>query len=76
MVNTELLNLAEASALLRLKVSTLRAWRLRGEHLNFVKLGSRVFVRRSDCEALIASSIVPAREAKHSNADEGELGEN
>ena len=26
-----------------------------------VKPGSRVFLRRTDCEALIAASVVPAR---------------
>jgi len=63
MANSELLTLSEASALLRIKVSTLRAWRTQRRELPFVKLGGRVFVRRSDTEALIARSIVPMHEA-------------
>jgi excisionase family DNA binding protein len=64
-----LMNLDEAAALLRLKPSTMRAWVLRRK-IPFVKLGRRVLFRRSDLEALIASSLVPAnpvaiREAAH-----------
>jgi excisionase family DNA binding protein len=59
--NSELLTLPEASALLRLQLSTLRAWILK-RRIPHVKLGSRVFIRRSDCEALVAASLVPARE--------------
>lgn len=60
---SQLLTLAECAALLRLKLSTLRSWRLKRHHLPFVKLGSRVYVRRADCEELIRASIVPARPA-------------
>jgi excisionase family DNA binding protein len=60
----ELLSLEEVSALLRLKVSTLRAWRLKQCHLPFVKMGRLVRVRRADVLALIARSIVPPKEAK------------
>jgi excisionase family DNA binding protein len=62
MATSDLLSLSEASALLRIRVSTLRAWRTQRTKLPFVKLGGRVFVRRSDAEALIARSIVPTRE--------------
>lgn len=55
-----LLTVGESSALLRLKPSTIRSWILK-KRIPHVKLGSRVFVRRSDCEALIAASLVPAR---------------
>jgi excisionase family DNA binding protein len=55
----ELLTLPEAAPLLRLKVSTLRAWILRRK-LPYVKLGARVLIRRSDVDALIAASLVPA----------------
>lgn len=65
MAESELLTLAEAAGLLRLKISTLRDWRCKRRNLGFVKLGGRVFVRRSDCEALIAASIVPARSTFH-----------
>jgi len=61
MVGTELLTLPEASALLRLKPSTLRSWRLK-RRIPVVKLGGRLFFRRSDCETLIAASVVPACE--------------
>jgi excisionase family DNA binding protein len=71
MANSELLTLSEASALLRIKVSTLRAWRTQRTKLPFVKLGGRVFVRRSDTEALIARSVVPTREASRLSFDEG-----
>lgn len=56
----DLLTLPEAASLLRLKVSTLRAWRSQ-HRIPFVKLGRRVFICRSDAEALITSSLVPAR---------------
>jgi len=57
---SELLTLPEASALLCLKVSTLRSWTGR-RRIPFVKVGRLVRIRRSDVEALIASSTVPAQ---------------
>jgi excisionase family DNA binding protein len=59
--DSELLTLLEASAMLRLQPSTLRSWILK-RRIPFVKLGSRVLLRRSDCEALIAACVIPARE--------------
>lgn len=59
--NESLLTVSEAAAFLRLKPSTVRAWILRRK-IPHVKLGGRVFLRRSDCEALIAASLVPAQE--------------
>jgi excisionase family DNA binding protein len=64
MAESALFTLAEASSLLRLKISTLRAWILHRK-IAHVKLGGRVFLRKSDCEALIAASLVPAREDSH-----------
>ncbi len=58
--DTELLTVAEAASFLRLRPSTIRAWIL-CRKIPFVKLGGRVFLRRTDVEALIASSVVPAR---------------
>jgi excisionase family DNA binding protein len=58
---SSLLTVAESAALLRLKPSTVRAWVLHRK-IAYVKLGGRVFLRTSDCEALIATSLVPARE--------------
>ncbi len=60
MAESGLLTLAEASSLLRLKVSTLRAWVLR-RRIPYVKVGRLVRLRRADVEALITASLVPAR---------------
>jgi excisionase family DNA binding protein len=64
MAESELLTVAESAAMLRLKPSTVRAWIL-AKRIPYVKLGGRVFLRRSDCEVLIAASVVPAREDHH-----------
>jgi len=57
-----LLTLFEAAPVLRVKVSTLRSWVLHRKIPYIKLLGGRVFLRRSDCEALISASVVPARE--------------
>jgi excisionase family DNA binding protein len=57
---SELLTIAEAASLLRLKASTLRAWILR-RRISYLKVGRLVRLRRADVEALIAASLVPAR---------------
>jgi excisionase family DNA binding protein len=57
---SELLTVAEAANLLRLKPSTMRAWILR-RRLPYCKVGRLVRIRRTDVDALIASSVVPAR---------------
>lgn len=62
--NESLLTVPEAADILRLKPSTIRAWILHRK-IAYLKLGGRVFLRRSDCEALIAASIVPAREDRN-----------
>jgi hypothetical protein len=54
---TELMTLNETAKFLRLKISTLRAWRLNKRNLAFVRLGRKVFVRRADAEALIAANV-------------------
>jgi excisionase family DNA binding protein len=59
MADSALLTVAEAADVLRLKPSTIRAWILHRK-IAHVKLGGRVFLRQSDCEALIATSFVPA----------------
>jgi len=61
MAETGLLTVIEAADTLHLKPSTIRAWILH-RRIPHVKLGGRVFIRRNDCEALIAASVVPARE--------------
>jgi excisionase family DNA binding protein len=60
MADSGLLTLAETASLLRLKVSTLRAWVLRRQ-IPYVKVGRLVRIRRSDVETLVTASVVPAR---------------
>lgn len=59
MQDKSLLTVAEASELLRLRPSTLREW-IGKRKIPHVKLGGRVFIRRSDIDALIEDSVVPA----------------
>jgi excisionase family DNA binding protein len=56
----DLLTVNEAAAFLRLQQSTVRRWVLE-KKMPYLKLGRRVFLRRSDLDALLASSLVPAR---------------
>ena len=56
----DLLTMEEGAAMLRIKLSTIRAWRNDGRHLGFVKIGRKVCVRRQDVEALIATNYEPA----------------
>jgi excisionase family DNA binding protein len=58
-MDSELLTVPEAAAFLRLKTSTIRAWTSQ-RRIPFVKVGRLVRIRRSDLEALIAGSVVPA----------------
>jgi excisionase family DNA binding protein len=59
MADNGLLTLGEASAMLRLEVSTLRAWVLRRK-IPYCKVGRLVRIRRADVDALIVASVVPA----------------
>ncbi len=61
-MESELVTLAEAAEYLRLKISTLRAWRSQRK-IPFVKIGGRVMARRADLDTFIAASVVPARKA-------------
>ena len=54
----DLLTLPEAAKMLRLKVSTLWAWRLAKKHLTFRKIGGKAFVRREDVNRFIDDSEV------------------
>ncbi|HZU45290.1 MAG TPA: helix-turn-helix domain-containing protein [Terriglobales bacterium] len=63
MADPGLLTIAEASSMLRLRPSTLRAWIL-GRRIPYCKVGRLVRLRRADVEALIAASVVPARGQK------------
>jgi excisionase family DNA binding protein len=60
MAENTLLTVAEAAGLLRLKPSTMRAWIL-GRRLPYCKVGRLVRIRKADVDALIATSVVPAR---------------
>jgi excisionase family DNA binding protein len=60
-ITSDLVTIREAALMLRLQVSTLRAWVLH-RRVPFVKLGGkRVFFRRADLEALIRESVVPVK---------------
>lgn len=67
---SELLTIPEAAALLRLRPSTLRDWRYQRRKLPFLKFSRRVFVRRSDVEALIESGLEPASEPEREEPEE------
>lgn len=58
--NGGLLTLEESASILRLKVSTLRAWRLQRKNLSFLRVGGRIRVRAADVAEFLESSIVPA----------------
>ena len=60
-MSPDLLTIPETAALLRLKPSTVRAWVLRRK-LPYCKVGRLVRIRRSDIEAVIVASSVPARD--------------
>jgi hypothetical protein len=55
--SNELMTLPEVAAIARVKVSTLRAWRLNRRNLTFVKLAGKVLVRRKDLEAFIEAGL-------------------
>lgn len=60
-MENELLTLAEAAMLLRIKLSTIRAWRLQRKALTFRKIGGKVLVSRADINRLIEKSkVAPA----------------
>jgi excisionase family DNA binding protein len=54
-----LLTVDEAAQIIRHRPSTVRAWILK-KKIPYIKLARRVFIRRSDIEALIQASVVPA----------------
>lgn len=60
-MDSDLLTVPEAAALLRVKPSTVRAWTGQ-RRIPFVKVGRLVRIRRSDAEAYIASRIVRAED--------------
>lgn len=58
-MDSDLLTASEAAELLRLKVSTIRAWVLR-RRIPFHKMGGRVLFHRKELEIFIAKCLVPA----------------
>lgn len=62
--DSELLTIDEAASLMRLKSSTLRDWVWKRK-IPYVKFSGRVFIRRSDIEELIRTSLVPAATVGH-----------
>ena len=70
-MDSDLLTVPEAAALLRLKTSTIRAWTCQRK-IPFVKLGRLVRIRRSDAEAVIALGVVPADRTNHSGNNDPE----
>jgi excisionase family DNA binding protein len=59
-MHSDLLSADEAASILHLKVSTIRSWILH-RRLAYVKLGRRIFLRKSDLMNLIERSVVPAK---------------
>ena len=54
---TKLMDVSETAEMLRLKESTIRSWILK-KKIPYVKLGRRVFVRRSDAQNAIDTSVI------------------
>ena len=70
-MNSELLTIEEASDLLRLRPSTVRAWILH-RRVPYVKFSRRVFLRRGDVERLITQGLIPAAPSgKYARRDRG-----
>lgn len=66
MEDDELLDVIEASAMLRLSPATLRNWRWKGSGPPYVRLGSRVLYRRSELLAFVE------RQTRTSTSDRGQ----
>jgi len=72
-IQSDLITVAEAAALLRLQPGTVRSWLLKRK-VDYLKLGGRVFLRRSDIDSLIAMSVIPAKTSE-SGANSGRVRE-
>jgi excisionase family DNA binding protein len=62
-----LLDVEEAAEFCHVRASTMRSWILQNK-VTYVKLGRRVFLRKSDLEMLIAGSVVPAKVRQQTSA--------
>ncbi len=60
--NVELFTIPEAAKMLRVTVSTLRAWRLQ-RRLPFRKVGGKVLLHRDDIRRFIDQATIPAKAA-------------
>jgi excisionase family DNA binding protein len=60
-MESQLLNVNEAAARLRLKPTTIRAWIL-NRRIQYAKIGRRVFIRSADIDALIDQNLIPANQ--------------
>jgi excisionase family DNA binding protein len=61
-MNAELLTIAEAAAVLRIPVATLRYWRHRGTGPRSFKLGRHVMYQRGDVSEWLAAQVNAAPE--------------
>jgi len=73
--DSELLTICEAASLLRIKPATVRDW-IWKKKIAYVKFSGRVFIRRSDVDALIQASIVPATTSRTEKAPSGSAEDN
>jgi len=62
-MDSDLLAIEEGAKFLHIKPATVRAWIL-ARKISYVKLGGRVFLRRSDLQQFIENSVVPAQAGK------------
>ena len=63
MDSQELLTIQEAAKVLRLSVSTLRAWRLQ-RRIPFRKIGGKVLLHKDDIRRFIEQATIPAAKAR------------
>jgi excisionase family DNA binding protein len=61
MTTNDLLDVNEGAAYCHIKPSTMRSWIL-NKKVTYLKLGRRVFLRRSDLDAFIERGVVAANE--------------
>jgi excisionase family DNA binding protein len=59
----DLMDVGEGAGYCHIEESTMRSWILQNK-VTYVKLGRRVFLRKSDLDALISVSVVPAKVAR------------
>jgi excisionase family DNA binding protein len=70
MNESQLVTVDEATVILRLQPSTIRSWMHQGR-IPFVKLGSRVFLRKEDCLQVIENNVIKKTRARKPGDDTG-----